>query len=234
MIKRFICVTICMCMIICSSLILDEDNGQYSKLASADNHIQQIVIIDAGHGGFDGGCSGIDGTLEKDINLEIAIKLENILDTFGFKTIMVRTTDTAVNTDGYSIRQKKVSDIKFRQSLMTKYPDSIYLCIHQNRYSSPTVSGMQIFYRPEHDASKLLAEYLQNSITSGIEQSKKRPIKPCSDDVYLIHNATSTAVLIECGFLSNQNDLNNLKNDHYQRKFCYSIVSGLLNSITQN
>lgn len=172
--------------------------------------------------------------MEKDINLKISLKLNNILKALGFNTVMVRTTDTAVNTDGDTIRQKKVSDIKFRYSFMQEYPDSIYLCIHQNKYSSAGVNGTQIFYSPNDSNSKLLAEYLQESIINGTKQNRTRPLKPCTDDVYLIHNATTSAVLIECGFLSNQNDLNKLKTDEYQQILSFSIASGLINMINDS
>ncbi len=232
MIERIICSVVCISLIICSALIFDDSSADKGIFAAAKISDELTVIIDAGHGGFDGGCSGIDGTLEKDINLEIAKKLDSMLTAVGFNTVMVRNSDTAVNTDGSTIREKKISDIKFRHSLMKKYQNSIYLCIHQNQYQSQSVNGTQIFYRPNDDMSRQLAECLQNSMANGLKQSRKRPIKSCTKDVYLIYNATTTAVLIECGFLSNQNELQRLKSDDYQRLLCFSIASGLFDMLS--
>lgn len=186
-----------------------------------------VIIIDAGHGGFDGGAVGLDGTNEKDINLAVSLKVDALLKAIGFETINVRTTDTSVDTEGNSIKQKKKSDILNRFKLMKENPDCIYLCIHQNRYSSASVHGAQVFYTKGNDEAKLLAQSVQDSIKDFVQQDNKRLIKPCTKDVYLIYNAKETAVLIECGFISNENDLANLKDSTYQRKLAFAIACGL-------
>ena len=98
------------------------------------NNTSPVIIIDAGHGGEDGGAVGIDGTYEKDINLQISLKLNDILSIFGYETHLIRTTDTAIHTSGDTIRQRKVSDIRNRTATMDLYENCIYLSIHQNKY----------------------------------------------------------------------------------------------------
>ena len=189
-----------------------------------------LVIIDAGHGGFDGGCVGVDGSYEKDINLQISLKLNDLMQQLGFKTLLVRDNDCSVETDGTTIRERKKSDIKNRYSYMTNNSDCVYLSVHQNQYSASSVKGAQMFYTPDNDKSKQLAQHIQNNVASYVQADNKRKIKPCTKDVYIIHYAPkeATAVLIECGFLSNYSDLSNLKDAQYQKKLCFSICIGVL------
>ena len=199
-----------------------------SGIAKKDTTKRQTVIIDAGHGGFDGGATAPDGTTEKDINLAISLKLEKILTLYGYDVIMLRDTDTALNTEGDTTRSKKRSDIMNRYAVMEANPDSIYLCIHQNNFSASYCHGAQMFYCKSTDGSKELAECIQTSLKA-VQPDNDRVIKPCTDDVYLIYNAKTTALLVECGFLSNRDDLLNLKNEEYQMKLAFAISSGLNN-----
>ncbi|MEE1187185.1 MAG: N-acetylmuramoyl-L-alanine amidase [Acutalibacteraceae bacterium] len=176
------------------------------------------IIIDAGHGGFDGGASGADGTLEKDINLSIALKVNSYLKKAGQKTVLVRDCDEAVNTEGDNLRDKKKSDIHNRHALQQKYENSVYLCIHQNHFGQTSVKGAQIFYSQNDDISKDLASLLQQNIKENLQNDNNRQIKPITESVYVVSKATVPAVLIECGFLSNSEDLQNLKNEKYQLK----------------
>ena len=201
-----------------------------SGIAKKDTTKRQTVIIDAGHGGFDGGATAPDGTTEKDINLAISLKLKKILTLYGYDVIMLRDTDTALNTEGDTTRSKKRSDIMNRYAVMEANPDSIYLCIHQNNFSASYCHGAQMFYCKSTDGSKELAEAIQTSLRI-LQPDNDRVIKPCTDDVYLIYNAKTTAILVECGFLSNSDDLVNLKNDEYQMKLAFAISSGLNNYI---
>ena len=201
-----------------------------SGIAKKDTTKRQTVIIDAGHGGFDGGATAPDGTTEKDINLAVSLKLKKILTLYGYDVIMLRDTDTALNTEGDTTRSKKRSDIINRYAVMEANPDSIYLCIHQNNFSASYCHGAQMFYCKSTDGSKELAEYIQASLKA-VQPDNDRVIKPCTDDVYLIYNAKTTALLVECGFLSNRDDLLNLKNEEYQMKLAFAISSGLNNYI---
>lgn len=193
-------------------------------LTSANFKTPPYIIIDAGHGGFDGGASGADGTLEKELNLSIALKVDAYLKKAGQKTVLVRDCDKAVNTEGDNIRQKKKSDILYRHSLQQKYKNSVYICIHQNHFGQTSVKGAQIFYSVNDSISKDLATLLQQNIKDNLQNENKRQIKPITESVYVVHNATVPAVLIECGFLSNSQDLANLKDHHYQLKLSKIIA----------
>ncbi len=190
-----------------------------------------VIIIDAGHGGFDGGAVAPDGTNEKDINLAISLKLDALLTAMGYETVMIRTTDTAVDTEGSSIRERKRSDINNRFSIMKEHPDGIYLCIHQNCYGGSSSHGAQIFYTAQNADSQALAESIQTAIVEAVQTDNHRKIKPCTKDVYLIYHAPCRAVLVECGFLSNPTDLKSLKDESFQEKIAFAIIDGMNRAI---
>lgn len=188
-----------------------------------------VIIIDAGHGGFDGGAVANDGTIEKDINLKISLYLQEYLELSGFETVMTRHEDTSLEDDGLnSIRQKKTSDIHNRLKLMDETDNSIFISIHQNKYHIEKYSGLQVFYSPEFsEESSELARNIQENVTEILQPDNERQIKKCGTSVYLIYNAVKPAVLVECGFLSNYNETELLKTDIYQRKLAFSIASGI-------
>lgn len=189
------------------------------------------VIIDAGHGGFDGGASTDDGVSEKGINLNIALYLEEYLHFFGFNVVMTRETDTSTESEGLTtIRSKKTSDLHNRMALMEKTDNAIFVSIHQNHFSSSKYKGAQVFYSLKlSQQSSLLAENIQENIVYYLQKDNTRQIKPISTSVYLIYNAVKPAVLVECGFLSNPEDAENLQNESYQRKIALCIALGILN-----
>lgn len=183
------------------------------------------------HGGFDGGASAADGTCEKDINLSVSLKAEQFLRLAGFDTVMVRTTDCSVESGGNSIRERKRSDLMNRFALMKKFDGAIYLCIHQNYFGGASSHGAQIFYTPGNEQSKRLASDIQRVISSSVQTDNTREIKQCGKSVYIIYNAPITAVLVECGFLSNQSDLHNLKDEKYQSRLAYALCAALIENV---
>ena len=214
--------------LIASILILNE-----IKLASTSTLIENnfpVIIIDAGHGGEDGGAIGADGTNEKNINLEIALKLNEILTAMGYKTRMVRTTDISIhNENSNTLREKKVSDIRNRAAIMEEYKNCFYVSVHQNKYEDSRIWGAQTFYSPNDEASKTLAQFIQTSIATELQPDNKRLIKESGTSIYVLYNATKPAVMVECGFISNPNELSQLKTEEYQSKMAFSIMSGIIN-----
>ena len=208
-------------------------NGVFDNISSENKLTTKnpTIIIDAGHGGFDGGASTDDGVSEKGINLDIALYLKEYLNLFGFNVVMTRETDTSTESEGLTtIRSKKSSDLHNRMALMEKTDNSIFVSIHQNHFSSAKYKGAQVFYSPElSEQSSLLAENIQESIVYYLQRDNKRQIKPCGTSVYLIYKAVKPAVLVECGFLSNEEDSENLQNEIYQRKMALCIAIGILN-----
>lgn len=195
---------------------------------------QPIVIIDAGHGGFDGGAVASDGTVEKDINLSIALYLQEYLSFFNIETIMIRDTDCSVEDDGLNtIRQKKTSDLHNRMKVMEETDNGIFVSIHQNKYSDGKYSGTQVFYSPKtKDESQVLAQTIQDYIVNTLQKDNTRQIKECGTSVFLMYNAVKPAVLVECGFLSNYEETNKLKTSEYQKKIAFCIAMGIQNYLS--
>ena len=193
-----------------------------------------VIIIDAGHGGEDGGAIADDGTLEKNINLEISLKLTNIMSVFGYKIKSIRTTDTDLHTEGDTIRQRKISDINHRFDIMNSYDNCLYVSIHQNKFSDGKYSGTQVFYSPKtKEESQTLAQEIQDCIVNTLQKENTRQTKECGTSVYLIYNAVKPAVLVECGFLSNYDEGQRLNSPEYQKKIAGTIAATICNYLDQ-
>lgn len=188
------------------------------------------IIIDAGHGGEDGGAVVQDNIVEKDINLAIAQKTNEFLSLLGFQTYMVRDSDKLIyDSDSKTQRQKKNSDLRNRLSLMNKFENCLYISIHQNKYEDSRIWGAQTFYSPNDEKSPILAEFIQSSIISLTQPNNKRTIKKTGTNVFVIYNATKPAIMVECGFMSNNDELLKLKDNNYQNQMSFSISNGILN-----
>ncbi len=198
---------------------------------NANIYEPKIVVLDAGHGGFDGGAENKElGIVEKDINLIIAKKLEELLTAAGFKVVMTRSTDdSTANGNLDTIRSKKVSDIHNRFALITKYDNSIAVSIHLNKYPEEYVHGAQVFYSPKAKDSDVLAQAIQDSFASNLQKDNKRTIKPANSSIYILHNnSKNPAVLVECGFISNIKEGKLLLEEQYQSKIAMTIFAGIL------
>ena len=196
---------------------------------------QKTVIVDAGHGGDDGGAIGIDGTVEKDINLDIALKLEKILKFYGFNVIMTRTQDVMTCDDGIdSLRKRKISDIHNRFELMRKNPDAIFISVHQNKFEDSSQHGTQVFYSGNDERSKELAEAIQTSVTLTLQRKNDRVVKKSGSGIYLLYHAKIPAVLVECGFISNSDEVKKLKDESYRMKLAILIADGLLKYLSNH
>lgn len=190
------------------------------------------IIIDAGHGGFDGGAVGIGNTIEKDINLAISEKIYDMSVLNGFNAIMVRDSDKAVNDEGLnSLREKKASDIHNRLALAQQHPEAIYLSIHQNHFPQQKYWGTQVFYGPKNADSAVLAKKIQDSVRQNLQPDNKREIKPAEKNLYILYNTLNTAVLVECGFISNEEECARLKNPEYQQRIAFEIFSAVCEHI---
>jgi N-acetylmuramoyl-L-alanine amidase len=186
---------------------------------------RHCIIIDAGHGGVDGGATSCTGVLESQINLEISLRLNDLCHLLGMETKMIRTTDISVYTEGQTISQKKVSDLKHRVQIINETPNATVISIHQNYFSDGKYSGAQVFY-PKDETSRRLAEAMQ--LAFGVTGST-RIAKP-SQGVYLMEHIRCPGVLVECGFLSNPQEEAKLRSPEYQKLLCCVIVSTLSTS----
>lgn len=187
------------------------------------------VIIDAGHGGIDGGATSVTGVLEKDLNLQIARRLEDLLHLLGISTVMVRTTDDSIHSQGNTISEIKVSDLKNRVSMVNGIHNGILVSIHQNYFSQSQYSGPQSFYA-KTDGSKELAIEMQKAFVNNLAPISKRKAKK-SDGVYLMDKVQCKAILIECGFISNYEEEQRLIDANYQKKLCAVMASVLSTTI---
>ncbi len=190
------------------------------------------IVIDAGHGGFDGGAKAPDGTEEKALNLDIAHALAAMLTVCGFDVTMTRQTDDGLqNADDTTIRQKKVSDMHARLALYEEA--QLVISIHQNMFAAKSCHGSQVFYSPNHPFSKVLASCVREQLISQIQPDNTRELKAGNKDIFLLHKATVPTVLVECGFLSNAEELARLKDAEYQRQLAFAIACGAMNFTAQ-
>ena len=223
-------VTAMIALIFCSfllSIVYIVHNGSYVPTFVKNKMFRQVVI-DPGHGGEDGGAV-VGDVFEKDINLKIAKILKELLDVSGIQTIMTRTEDVSIYDEGAdSLRKKKCSDLTNRLKIANENENAVFVSIHQNKFPQTKYWGAQVFYGRKNEHSKELAEQLQNTVVKLLQPNNKRNIKPVKDNVYLIYNAKTPAVLCECGFMSNKDEIALLKDENYQKKMAFSIYAGIL------
>ncbi len=179
-------------------------------------------IIDAGHGGVDGGAVSCTGVHESHINLEIALRLDDLMHLLGHPTKMIRKTDISIYTNDSSIAAKKASDLRQRVKIVNETPGGILLSIHQNHYSDSFYHGAQVFYS-DHLESKELAKQMQAKFVSVLNPGSRRQSKPV-EGLYLMKHIQNPGVLIECGFLSNYEEEYKLRTESYQKKICCVIA----------
>ena len=202
--------------------------GEKAVTVIAENKFEKSrhqIIIDAGHGGVDGGAVSCTGILESGINLEIALRLQDLSHLLGYDTVMIRTTDTSIHTTGQTIAQKKISDLKERVRIINSVENGVLLSIHQNYYPDDRYSGAQVFHNGDEESAKL-ANILQGSFISALNPGSNRKTKK-ANGIYLMEHISCTGVLIECGFLSNYQEEMKLRSEEYQKQLCCVIISGL-------
>lgn len=197
--------------------------------------IERQIVIDAGHGGEDGGAEGLYNLVEKNINLSIALKLRDMLALSGFDVIMTRTEDVSIYDDSANTtREKKRSDILKRLEIANSNPNAMMVSVHQNKFEQSKYSGAQMFYGLENELSQPLADCLQKRFVANIQPDNARQIKPITSSVYLIHKAKIPAVLAECGFLSNPDEAAKLSTEEYQSQVAFTLYCGILEFYEQS
>ncbi|MBQ6380213.1 MAG: N-acetylmuramoyl-L-alanine amidase [Clostridia bacterium] len=188
----------------------------------------KTIVLDCGHGGPDGGAVGADGTLEKDINLSLGLQLAEILRQNGYSVVMTRTTDTFICDDPTaSLREQNVSDLHNRLKIAESVGNSIFISLHMNRFSQAQYWGSQLFYSPNHPDSKVLAESIRKRLVTTVQKGNTRALKEMDSSVYIIYRATHPALLLECGFMSNEAELNRFKDKKYRSRFVFEVFLGI-------
>ena len=197
--------------------------------AIAQNRAARTLVIDAGHGGFDGGAVGSSGTSEQDINLSIAQRVQVLAEFFGVHTAMTRTDENALGYDpSRSVRENKIADIKAREQFVQETSNPVFLSIHLNKFSDARYHGAQVFYSPSHPDSRALAEQMQETLAEGCDPANNRQAKQAESTIYLMKKLECPAVIVECGFLSNPEEEQRLSDTEYHKKLAASIVTGYL------
>ena len=181
------------------------------------------IVIDAGHGGIDGGATSCNGALESTINLEIAFKVNDLLHLLGIDTLMIRTTDESVHITGETIAAQKISDLKQRVKIVNQTKNAILISIHQNYFSDSRYNGAQVFYSTTMHSDILAKEMQANLNKTLITGTRRQATK--ADGIYLMQNINCIGILVECGFLSNPEEEARLRSDAYQKKISSVIAS---------
>lgn len=184
-----------------------------------------VVVIDSGHGGNDPGKVGVDGSLEKDINLEIARKLKHYLEASDVTVVMTREADRGLY--GEKDSSKKMADMKNRCELINKTRPELVVSIHQNSYHEEKISGGQVFYYKDSEKGKRLAEILQQRFDYVLGDKNKRLAKP-NGNYYLLLHVKQPIVIVECGFLSNWKEAAALNAEEYQERLAWTIHMGIM------
>lgn len=228
--KRFLLHLSLFCLIflaICSFSFLLSNNLRV--ISSDGGNCVFTVVIDAGHGGEDGGASGVNGVLEKDLNLALAELLCRELDKRGVSCVMTRTTDTLLydRTADYE-GKKKALDMKARLEIARAQSNAIFVSIHQNSYPTEKYSGFQVYFSQNDERSSILAELFERSVRESLQPENRRHSKSSDGKIYLLDELECPAVLLECGFISNAHECGLLCSGEYQRAlvsaFCDAII----------
>ena len=188
-----------------------------------------VLLIDPGHGGEDGGTQSSSGLLEKDINLSISKKLQELLVLSGYRVKMTRETDCSIGDASLStVRERKVSDLQRRFAIVSEEPNTVLVSIHQNYFTESKYHGTQVFYSGNSEESSALAEAIRLSVTSMLQPENKRENKPATETIYLLDQAQVPAVLVECGFLSNPEEAACLADETYQEQMAFCLCQGIV------
>lgn len=190
--------------------------------------MRNTVVIDAGHGGKDGGTTGIDGSFEKAINLSIALDLYDFLAVSGIIVDLTRNGDYELYNAG---EKRNKSDLYNRLDYINSKSNAVLISIHQNHFENENEWGTQIWYSENDEKSKILADKILFSIKQNLQQDNKRENKPSGDDYYLLHKASVPSVMIECGFMSNTEENKKLQDIEYQKDFAFSILCGICEDV---
>ncbi len=192
---------------------------------------QITIVIDPGHGGVDPGKVGVNGVLEKDLNLRIALELRECLKEQGINVVLTRESDKGLYDENSS--NKKATDMKKRCKLINEANPSVAVSIHQNSFTDSDVRGAQVFYYTHSEAGNKLAGCIQNELAKIPDSHNNRAIK-ANDKYYMLINTTCPTVIVECGFLSNHEEAELLSDEKYQRQLAMSVMAGILDFLQNN
>ena len=232
--KRRITLILCIVLISIYSFSFKIGNEIETIKTVAIPVSSKVVIVDAGHGSPDEGAESSNGVLEAQINLEIALKLQKLLEQSGCTVILTRSDENGIyDADSNSIREKKISDIKNRVEIGNNSNADIFVSIHLNKIDQNKYYGWQTFYKIGSEKSKILAEKIQESLNNAIQRENNR--KPAKlNSIYIMKHIEIPICLVECGFLSNPEEEQLLLADEYQEQLAWGIYNGINDYFIEN
>lgn len=220
-------------LLLCFGLLFAKSKAgeRLASVFSEKEDKKTVVVIDAGHGGVDPGKVGTAGTLEKDINLAIALRLQALLEQSGIQVVMTRSVDAGLYTEGS--QNKKRDDMKERVRIIMEAEPALVVSVHQNSYPSPDCRGAQVFYYKDSEESRRLAEVLQKAFPEVLQDDNSRKAK-ANADYYLLRKTPCTIVIAECGFLSSPSEEALLVTEAYQNKIAEALHLGIQRYLSEN
>ena len=211
-------------LILIAAAVLVWKTGRDKKDTAADDHSRMTLVIDPGHGGIDSGAVGADGTRESDLNLAIAQKLRALAELYGQDNVMVRQDDsTKCDSETYSEHR----DLENRTEIVNAAANPVYISIHQNDYPTAQPSGIQVIYAVNR-GSEDLGKLTHSNLISALHPDSRRLAEPATRKLYILSHVNCPAILVECGFVSNTIDLENLKKAGYQTSLAAVMMGSYL------
>lgn len=231
--KFTVAVTSLFALFLCVSLLFTGAFRSLSAVSSpaADAAPSRVIVLDAGHGGEDGGAAGVNGALEKDLNLALTRTLADLLRVAGYTVVETRTADVMLYPAGTRAGHKKQGDLAARLAFGKTYPDCVFISIHMNTYPTPNCTGTQVWYSRNDPASAELAGAIQQSVKALLQPQNERKTKAAGSNIYILHRAVVPAVLVECGFLSTPSECAALSDAAYRAELALAIFAGVCENL---
>ena len=226
--KKTLLIMLCMVFAVTSCVAFRLIEAKTSAVSNEKALSKYTVVIDAGHGGKDAGTTGIDGTSEKDINLDIALALNDFLRVSGINSVLIRNADYELYYEG---EERVRSDLYNRLDFVNSIENSALISIHQNHFENEAEWGTQIWYSPNDEESKVIADSILNNVKTLIQPENKRENKMSDSSYYILYKACVPSVMVECGFMSNSRENSLLQKSDYQCDMAFSILSGICNIV---
>jgi len=226
--EKIVCMLMMAGILFLGNSFLERAEQEQAVSAMVDGKNSPVVVIDAGHGGKDPGKVGVNDALEKDINLQIALRLKSILEQNDVMVVLTREEDKDLASE--QAVSRKNEDLRARANLISETSPVVMVSIHQNSYPEEDVDGAQVFYYSGSDSGKVLGTMIQNRLKKEIDDGNHRVAK-ANKDYYLLKKAACPAVIVECGFLSNPTEAALLVMQEYQEKLAFAVHLGIMEYI---
>lgn len=195
---------------------------------------ETVFVLDAGHGGEDCGAIGSNGVYEKDLNFAITTELGRQLTDMGYAVVYTRTEDKLLYAEEENIKGlRKIYDLKNRVKIAKQHSNAVFISLHMNSFTDPKYSGLQVFFSENNELSNALASSIQRQVKEKLQPQNNRRIRG-GNGLYLMDHLECAAILIECGFISNPQECENLCEKEYQKQLCFAILCGIMETNTKS